>query len=174
MRRKTFSPAFITAILLAVTAAIFALAFYLQGSNVRALYGSGIREAVYEVNDLTGRTEEVLASRELAPVLRLAARLDALSAAGVLHPAVEAERAALVRALDAYADGLEQGGLSENALKLLEEDALSANRRLRILVQHAIARLGDDNAKRMDRNFTRAMRQNSRVYKELTLLAAQF
>ncbi|MBQ5973555.1 MAG: hypothetical protein IJL69_05075, partial [Oscillospiraceae bacterium] len=89
MRRKTFSPAFITAILLAVTAAIFALAFYLQGSNVRALYGSGIREAVYEVNDLTGRTEEVLAGRELAPVLRLAARLVALSAAGVLHPAVE-------------------------------------------------------------------------------------
>ncbi|MDD6263136.1 MAG: hypothetical protein PUA83_08675 [Clostridiales bacterium] len=172
MRRKTLSPAFITAILIALTSMIFCLVFYLQANNVKSIYGKDIRLAIYELNELTGKVPGLVESGTYEEIVKTAARFEVLTDAGLLHPDIDSARLAAADALYAYAEGVFSGRYSDSAMKLLSEDALSASDDLRLLVQHAISRLADSNTTKMDRNYFKSMNAGTKLYKELSLLAA--
>lgn len=171
MRRKTLSPIFVGAILLAFTACILMLTFYLQALNIKSMYGSDIRSAVYEANDMTGELSTSLSDIDYRSAVVYAARLEAMKDLGLLHPEIDKARHELSRALNEYADALLDGELSEGGMKLLSEDVMKANADLRLLLQHSIDTLADIDVKKMDRAFYKAMDSSSRIYKELTLLA---
>lgn len=171
MKRKTLSPVFVAAVLLAVTACILSLTFYLQALNVKSMYGTDIRKAIYETNEITATLEDTMNQGDYKTLVHTAARIEALSDAGMLHPEIDKARLALAKALYEYADALADGSYSQGAMKLLFDDTVNANSELRLLVQHAISSLADVDVKKMDRAFYKAMNQSSRFYKETTLLA---
>ncbi|MBR4941277.1 MAG: hypothetical protein IKZ19_04695 [Clostridia bacterium] len=171
MRRKTLSPAFVAVLLLAMTACILCLTFYLQALNVKSIYGTDIRVAIYEANEITENVPEMLSNNNYSEIVRTAAKLEALKDAGLLHNEIETSRNETARALFEYAEALNSGEFSESAMELLREDALNANSDLRQLVQHSITKLSDTDLKKMDRQFYKAMDAGSRFHKELTLIA---
>ena len=171
MRRKAISPVLIAAILLAVTASILCVTFYMQTVSVKAIYGTDIRVAIYEANKITDEIPDLLEENDYTELTKTAAKLEALKDAGLLHPEIDSARLKTADALFSYADAVYEGEYSESAIKLLKEDALSANKDLRLLVQHSINKLADTNVKKMDKAFFESMNQGTKFYKELSLLA---
>ena len=173
MRRKSVSPILVGAILLAITASILCVTFYMQASSVKAIYGTDIRVAIYEVNTITDEVPDILEGKNYKELIKTAAKLEALTDAGLLHPEIDSARLESSDAIYAYADALQDGTYSESAIKLLEEDVINANKDLRLLVQHSINKLADVNVKKMDKAFFEAMNQASKFHKEISLLAKE-
>lgn len=173
MRRKAISPFLIGAILLALTASILCVTFYMQASSVKAIYGTDIRVAIYEANSITDEVPTILENKDYTELIKTAAKLEALNDAGLLHPEINTARLNASDAIYAYADALFNENYSEGAMELLKEDALKANKDLRLLVQHSINKLADVNVKKMDKAFFEAMNQGTKFYKEISLLAKE-
>ena len=173
MRRKTISPVLIGVILLALTASILCVTFYMQASSVKAIYGTDIRVAIYEVNTITEEVPTLLDEENYTELIKTAAKLEALKDAGLLHPEINNTRQSASAALYAYADALYDENYSEGAMNLLKEDAVKANKDLRLLVQHSINKLADVNVRKMDKAFFEAMNQGSKFHKEISLLAKE-
>ncbi len=173
MRRKTLSPVFVAAILLAVTASILCLTFYMQTVNIKAIYGTDIRVAVYDVNEITDEVPKAVEARDYAGLMKMAAKLEAAKDAGLLHPEIDSARLEAAKAIYTYADAIEAGTNGEAAMALLAEDVTDANADLRLLVQHAISKLADTNIKKMDKAYFKAMSKGTKFYKELSILASQ-
>lgn len=173
MKRKAISPILIFAILLAITASILCLTFYMQATSVKAIYGTDIRVAIYEANTITDDLPKLLEEGSYSDLIKTAAKLEALNDAGLLHPEIDSARLNTADAIYAYADALNDGTYSENAIELLREDVINANKDLRLLVQHSINKLADINVKKMDKAFFEAMNRGSKFYKEISILAKQ-
>ena len=173
MRRKTISPVLIGAILLALTASILCITFYMQASSVKAIYGTDIRVAIYEANTITDEVPTILEDQNYTELIKTAAKLEALNDAGLLHPEINSARTEAADAIFAYADALYAETYSDGAMELLKEDVLNANKDLRLLIQHSINKLADVNVKKMDKAFFEAMNQSSKFYKEISLLAKE-
>ena len=82
MRRKTISPVLIGVILLALTASILCVTFYMQASSVKAIYGTDIRVAIYEANTITEEVPTLLDEENYTELIKTAAKLEALKDAG--------------------------------------------------------------------------------------------